>query len=133
MKKLSLVAALALGGLVACSTVAFAQDAKDGKDAKKGGRMTVEQRMERLSTELSLTDDQKPKVKALLEETAKKMGELRDLPQDERRPKFQALREEETKKMKEILKPEQFEKYQTINQRRPGGPSGDKKAEKKAE
>ena len=49
MKKLSLIAALALGGLLACSTIAMAQDAsanKDGKKGGKGGRMSIEQQME---------------------------------------------------------------------------------------
>ena len=84
MSKLSLVAAMALGGLVAFSTLAIAQDAN--KESKKGGKgmPSVEQRLERLSTGLNLTDDQKPKVKAVLEETSKKM---KDVPQDERRGK----------------------------------------------
>ena len=75
MKKLSLIAALALGGLLACSTIAMAQDTNT---PKKGGknRMSVEQRMERLSTDLNLTDAQKPKVKAVLEETQTKMQEV---------------------------------------------------------
>jgi len=123
---------MVLGGLVACS-MAIAQEA--GKESKKGkGGYSPEQRLERLTTELTLTDAQKPKVKAVLEETAKKMQGVRDLPQDQRREKFQAAREEETKKLKEILTPEQFEKYQKMAQR-PGkkGPGGEKKAEKKSE
>jgi periplasmic protein CpxP/Spy len=112
MKKLSLIAALALGGLLACSTVATAQDAP-----KKGNRMTVEQRMEKLSTDLNLTDAQKPKVKALLEDTQKKM---REVPQDERREKMPAIWEEQNKKMKEILTPEQMEKYTKLQEAEKG-------------
>ena len=87
MKKLSLIAALALGGLLAFSTIAMAQDADAKKDAKKGGknRFSAEQRLERMSADLKLTDEQKPKVKAVLEETSKGMQGLRDVPQDERR------------------------------------------------
>ncbi len=128
MNKLSLVAALALGGLLAGTTIAAAQDAP--KAGKKGGFPSIEQRMDRLSTELNLTDAQKPKVKAVLEDTDKKRQELRDVPQDQRREKMQALREEETKKMKEILTPEQFEKYQAMprgGRGGPGGPGGEKK------
>jgi Spy/CpxP family protein refolding chaperone len=131
ISKLSLAAALALGGLLACSTLASAQDAP--KEGKKGGRMGIEQRMERLSSNLNLTDAQKPKVKALLEETQKKSQELRNdtsVPAEEKRPKMRAIMEEEMKKMKEILTPEQWEKYQ---QMAPGrrGPGGDKKGENK--
>ena len=87
MKKLSLIAALALGGLLAFSTIAMAQDTDAKKDSKKGGknRYSVEQRLERMSTDLKLTDEQKPKVKTVLEETSKGMQGLRDVPQDERR------------------------------------------------
>ena len=115
MKKLSLIAAMALGGLVACSTLATAQDATNAP-AKKGGKHgfpTVEQQMERLTTQLSLTDDQKPKVKAVLEDTAKQMQAL--APED-RREKAPAIRKEQNKKMKEILTEEQFKKYREMNQ-----------------
>ena len=133
MKKLSLVAALALGGLMACSTLVTAQDAP--KDAKKGGkgRMTIEQQMERMTDKLTLTDEQKPKVKAVLEETSKKMQELRSdssLDQAARREKMQPIMEEQNKKMKAILTDDQFTKYKEMNQR---GKKGGKKAEKKSE
>jgi periplasmic protein CpxP/Spy len=124
MKKLSLMAAMALGGLVAFSMLATAQEA--GKESKKGGKggFSVEQRLDRMSSQLSLTDEQKPKVKAVLEETAKKM---KDVAPDERREKGRKIREEEMKKFKDILTPEQFTKYEQMSQR--GG--GEKKKSKK--
>jgi len=108
--------------------LATAQDAN--KEAKKGGKggYSVEQRLERMSTQLDLTDAQKPKVKAVLEETAKKM---KDVVPDERREKMRTLREEETKKLKEILTADQFKKYEEMGQRM--GKKGGKKAEKKSE
>jgi len=130
MKKFSLIAALALGGLMACSTLATAQDATTNAPAKKGGKRgySVEQRLDRMSTTLSLTDEQKPKVKAVLEETNKKM---QNLAPEERREKGRAIREEETKKMKTILTPEQFTKYQEMQHR--GKKGGEKRAEPKSE
>lgn len=139
--KLSLVAALALGGLMACASLATAQDNKDSKSGSGQGQgrrgMSVDARMERLTTELSLTDAQKPKVKAVLEETQKKMRELRDdssLSQDQRREKFTAVREDETKALKPILTPEQMEKYKNLPQqfRRGGGQGQGQGGEKKA-
>src|SRR5258707_1482126 len=108
INNISIIAAMALGGLVACSTLATAQDAP--KDAPKGkrGPPSVEQQMERMTTELTLTDEQKPKVKAVLEETSKKRQEL--APED-RRAKMPALMEEQSAKLKEILTPEQNEKW----------------------
>ena len=54
MKKLSLIAALAIGGLVACSTLATAQDSTNNVPKKGGkrGMPTVEQQMERMTTAL---------------------------------------------------------------------------------
>jgi hypothetical protein len=95
--------------------------------------MSVDARMERLTTELTLTDAQKPKVKAVLEETQKKAQGLRDLPQDERREKMTAIREEESKALKPILTPEQMEKYKNLPQQFRRGQGGEKKeGEKKA-
>ena len=127
MRKLSLIAALALGGLMACSTLATAQDTP--KDAKKGGKkgFSVEQRMEAMTTQLSLTDEQKPKVKAVLEETAKKM---KDVAPEDRQTKGREIRDEQNKKMKEILTADQFTKYQEMNQR---GKKGGKKSDTKTQ
>ena len=49
MSKLSLIAAMALGGLVACSTLATAQDSTTAPDKKKKRGFTVEQQMERMT------------------------------------------------------------------------------------
>ncbi len=120
MKKISLVAALVLGGLLACCTLAKAQDTNNPSSTtpKKGkrGMMTVEQRLERMSTELNLTDDQKPKVKAVLEDTGKQMQGLADLSQEDRRAKMKTIREDEGKKLKDILTPDQWDKFQTMMQ-----------------
>jgi protein CpxP len=110
MKKLSLIAALAIGGLIACSTLVNAQDAP-----KKGrGGYSPEQQLERMTTTLTLTDDQKPKVKAVLEETSKKMKALREdtsLDQTARREKMKPIMDDQNTKLKGILTPEQYTKY----------------------
>ena len=64
MHKLSLIAALALGSLLACTNPTSAQDTNAVKEGGRG-MMSVEARLERLSKELNLTDDRKPKVKAM--------------------------------------------------------------------
>ena len=121
MKRISLIAALAIAGLLACSTLVNAQDTSTNTNnpPKKGGRRgmpTVEQRLDRMTTALTLTDDQKPKVKAVLEATSKAMQGLSDLAPDERRTKTQSIREDETKKIKAILTPDQVEKYTQMQQ-----------------
>ena len=129
MKKLSLIAALAIGGLLVCSTVINAQDAKPAKGKGKG-RMTVEQRLDQMTKDLSLTDEQKPKVKAVLEETDKKM---QDVPRDERQAKMPEIMKERNAKLKDILTPEQFTKLQETQARKKGSGGENKKAEKKTE
>ena len=134
MNKLSLIVAMALGGLVACSTLATAQDAAP-KDAKKGGknRMTVEQQMERMTTQLNLTAEQKPKVEAVLKESSKKRQEIMNdssIDRSQMREKMQPIMEKQNEKLKGILTEEQFKKYQEMQQR---AKKGAKNAEKKSE
>jgi Spy/CpxP family protein refolding chaperone len=120
MKKVSLLAALALGGLLACSTLATAQDTttnsvpkkgEKGEKGKHGGLFSPEARLDRLSTDLTLTDAQKPKVKAVFEDSQKAM---QGVPREDMRAKMKSIREEENKKLKEILTPDQWDKYQKI-------------------
>ena len=131
MSKLSLIAAMAIGGLVACSTLVTAQDASNAPEKKEGKRgMSPEQQLERYTERLSLTDEQKPKVKAVLEDSAKKRREImKDNAQDRQamREKMQPVMEAQNKKMKEILTADQFTKYQEMIDRAKKG--GKKKAE----
>jgi periplasmic protein CpxP/Spy len=138
MHKLSLIAALALGSLVACTLTCSAQNSTDApaKSERKGGG--IHSRVDAMATQLNLTDDQKTKVTALFEEDAKKMRELRadtTLSKEERGQKARATQKEHDQKLKAILTPEQWEKWQ--QRPRPGRPAaaeGEKKAEpKKAE
>jgi hypothetical protein len=139
INKYSLIAALLLGGAVAGTSVASAQTSTN---AARGQRRApnMEQRMDRLSQELKLTDEQKPKVKAALEDMAKKRQELfsdSSVPREQRREKMQTMMADENKKMKEILNADQFEKWQKMQaemrQRRPnaGANSAAPKAEPK--
>ena len=128
--KFRLIATMALGALLACGTAVMAQDNKEGKGGKRGG-MSAEERLKRMDEALTLTDAQKPKVKAALEDTQTKMQEARSAPQDERQEKMQSIRTEEGKKMKEILTPEQFTKYEEMRPMRGGKKGGEKKDDKK--
>jgi Spy/CpxP family protein refolding chaperone len=84
--------------------------------------------------DLNLTDDQKAKMKANMEEMQKQMKALREdatLKEEDKRAKFKALREANQAKIKEILTPEQFEKFQKrMQEHRPMGPKGEKGGDK---
>jgi Spy/CpxP family protein refolding chaperone len=122
---------MALGGLVACSMLAAAQDASNPPEKKSGKRgLSVDQQMEKYTEELKLTDEQKPKVKTVLEDTMKKRREFfRDssLDQEQKRAKFREVTEAQDKKMKEILTADQFKKYKEMNEKMKKG--GKKRAE----
>jgi len=93
---------------------------EEQRKAREEGLKAGKRRKEVLES-LKLTDEQKPKVKAVLEEQDKK---LQGVPREERRDKMREMRPEMSKKMKEILTPEQFTKYEQM--RGPGGKGGGK-------
>jgi len=125
INKASLVAVLVLGGLLVGSTCALAQADGDKKGGGKRNMPTAEERLARIDEAVKLTDEQKPKVKAVLEDTAKA---IRDVPQDQRREKMGEIMAEQDKKLKDILTPEQYEKYKAMPR---GGRGGKKEADKK--
>jgi Spy/CpxP family protein refolding chaperone len=134
LNKTLMIAALVAGSVFAADIAVRAQDSTNTPPA--GGPPGGGQRgrggpsIEMLTTNLSLTADQIPKVKAALDEQRQKMGELRnETDQQVRRTKMQALRTDMTAKMKEILTAEQFAKYEkmgpgTRGNRPPGGAPG---------
>ena len=90
--------------------------------------------MTRFTEELSLTDEQKPKIKAALEESQKKRQEIfadSSLSREQRMEKMRPITEEQDKKFKEILKPDQYAKYEKLRdemrRNRGGGQGGEKK------
>ena len=140
LTKISLVAAAVLGGLIAFSNMAIAQDTgKDaGKDAKKGkgARMTIEQQMEKWTKDLDLKDDQKPKFKEALEDSQKKMRELRQdssLDRAQQREKMQTIIQDQDKAIKKILTDDQYKKYEEKmkedRKKKKGGFGGGKKSD----
>jgi periplasmic protein CpxP/Spy len=132
MHKVSLMAALAAGALIAFSPVLRAEDTKpEGRPSGQGPRAGMaKERLAKMAEELKLTAEQKTKVEAVLKEQGEKMRGMKDATPEERRAKGKALREETTKKMKEILTPEQYEKWLKLREqgpqgRKPGAPKKD--------
>jgi Spy/CpxP family protein refolding chaperone len=126
INKLSM-AMMAAASLLAASPAVYAQTNSTGGGAApaapgRAPRMTVDQRLEALNKELTLTDEQKPKVKAALEEQNTAMTAARNADATERQTKAKAARDEFTKKMKEVLTPEQYKKFEAMPQ--PGRRNG---------
>ena len=98
---------------------------EEQRPAGRGG-MNSEARLERLKTELSLSDAQVKKIAELDKENAEKMKdqapmsreEMEQLTQEQRtamRERFQKMREDYNAKMKTILTEEQQKKYEEMN------------------
>jgi protein CpxP len=135
--KSMIIAALVVGNLLAWNPALRAAETNTPPSAPATGAPPAGQRpqgfrgpsLDQIAQQLELTDEQKAKVKPILEAQAQKMRELRDdtsLSPEDRRPKMQSIREETTAQMKAVLTPDQFEKWQKMAQRnrRPGGPGG---------
>ncbi len=103
---------LAFLGLVS-TTFLVAEEKPAEKGQGKGG-LTVEQILEKWTTDLSLTKDQVPKIKVILEETKKNRDALKDVAPEERKEKFKAIMEEQATKVKPILTAEQLKGYEKM-------------------
>ena len=123
LNKISWMAALALGGLIASGTVAQAQEKKEVKPEpkpaiKEGSKPTARQdRLTVLSETLKLTDEQKEKLKPILEEETKQVKALREdqsLARDARMAKYKEIREAIHTKVKPLLNAEQLEKWEKM-------------------
>jgi hypothetical protein len=127
INQLGFVWLLAVALLLASAPSGFSQGAQNSSTNLqyrfKNGRamLTAAQRFDQFKTELKLTDDQKPKVKAILEDTSKK---IQDMLKDPNRPKsiWGTVMATEFDKLKAILTSEQLETYKNLPVDRPGGP-----------
>jgi Spy/CpxP family protein refolding chaperone len=133
--------ALAVGGLLALGMAANAADTANTPPSTPpagtpppglppgGPGMRGQGGFDFIAKQLNLTDDQKPKVKAILEDQRKKMGELRQdttLSNEDKMAKRKTIQDSTATQMKAILTAEQFEKWQAMQSKmrphRPGGP-----------
>ena len=139
--KTMLIAALAAGSLLVWSPALRAGDTNTPPSTPPAGAPPAGQRppgmrggptLDQLAQQLKLTDDQKAKVKPILEARDQKMRDLRGdtgLTPEDRRAKMKALRDDMVTQMKAVLTPEQFDKWQKMSSagmrdRRNGPPPG---------
>jgi periplasmic protein CpxP/Spy len=133
--KMTLIAALAVGGLLMLSPALRADDATNTPPSTPpaGGPPPGDRgpgmrgrgpNIDMIAQRLNLTDDQKPKVKAIFEDQQSKMRDLwqnQDLSREDRMAKMRAIHEDTLTKMKAVLTADQFQKFQEMRPRR-GGP-----------
>src|SRR5580765_6271573 len=106
--------------LVLCGFMVSVATAQDTKAAPRRGA-NIDQRIEQLDKELTLTADQKTKLKGYFEGERKKMQEMRadtSLTREQRQEKMKASREDLNKEMKSVLTADQFTKWEKDAEKR---------------
>lgn len=132
--KYTLVAVLA-GFALAISSAALraSDDAPPPPPPSKG--QSAEARIEKLKTELGLTDEQTTKIKAILFDETAALKALRDdssVDRKDKREKMMELRKTYREKIEAVLTAEQKAKFEKLasERRGPGGPEGERKKKK---
>ena len=116
--------ALAMCSAVLCSVPMMAQGGGGGGR----GMMTPEARVAAIDKAVTLTDDEKTKITALLTDDAKKMADLRASQDPDMRTKMTAMRTDENAQIKALLTDDQKTKFDEMEARmrehRHDGPDG---------
>jgi Spy/CpxP family protein refolding chaperone len=113
MKKISLVAAVALSMCLFAAQISHAQAQGNGDKAQKL------EKLEALSKQLNLTPEQKVKLFPILKAEAPKLQAIKDntsLTGMQKLEQIRALHEQTAPEVKAILTPAQYEQLQTIRQ-----------------
>jgi len=121
MKKLNLIVTTLM--VVALSSAGFSQGSSAAQDdqqrqAKSGETrhqemMTPEAMLDHLSTELSLTEEQRTKIKPIADDVYKQMDKVRQdssIPEQERREKMRQIHQNALSQVKPILTTDQQKK-----------------------
>ncbi|HEV2438198.1 MAG TPA: hypothetical protein VG077_19575 [Verrucomicrobiae bacterium] len=142
--RMTLIAALAVGSLLTLSPALRADDATNTPPSTPpaGGPPPGDRgpgmrgrgpNIDMIAQRLNLTDDQKPKVKEILEGQRQQMRAVwqqgQDLSREDRMAKMKSIREDTNAKLKAVLTADQFEQWQKMESRMrgprnrpPGGP-----------
>lgn len=117
--KLLSVTTLLAATMFSASPLTRAADNDDKKPSteRPNRRANAEERLNKFAKEANLSDEQKQKVKGILDQEQAKMRELRQdtaLSQEDRRTKMRDLRKETDAKVKAVLKDDQYEKWEKM-------------------
>ncbi len=131
MKYLRIVSLVVLCAAVVFSLAAVAQDqgAPGGQPQARRGPMSAQDRLDMMSKELNLTDDQKAKIKPILDNEQKQVQDLRadtSLSREDMMTKRRDIMKKTNDDIKAVLNDDQKKKFDEMMQRRrgPGGPPG---------
>jgi protein CpxP len=129
--KMTLMYATAILAVLAGSTAVYAQMGPQQGGGPwghgPGQPMTAEQRLQRMTRQLSLTDAQQQLIKPILENEAKQMQSLQEdstLSQQDRTSKMMQIRQGTSEQIKPILNADQQQKYEQMMSRQGRDRSG---------
>ena len=118
MKRSNIIVLSIMALLLSFGLTALAQEGK-GEWQGKGRPMmqTPEERLDSLAKQLNLTDDQKAKVKTILQTEFDKMKALREnqsLSREDRRDQMMSIRKSTDDAIKAVLNPDQLKKFEEM-------------------
>jgi Spy/CpxP family protein refolding chaperone len=122
---MSKVGKLLAAALLLTGAIALAQDSDQSVPAQPGTRYDqrrrdrAEDRLRRMSKELNLTDDQKEKVKPILQDEAQQMKSVQadnSLTAQQRRKKMREIHKTFEPQVQAVLTPEQRDKLKNMKQ-----------------
>ena len=129
--------ALCFAGLLffTCSFAARAQDTGTQQaNPQAQAQMHHRSRLEWLSKELNLTDEQKTKVKPILEDEGKQVKAAREdtsLSQEQKHDKMKQIHETTNSQINDILTPDQQKKFSELKEQQKAHQEGTKPEEPK--
>jgi Spy/CpxP family protein refolding chaperone len=101
----------ARAGVVALCSAALCTVPMMAQGGGGGMRMTSDQRVAAVDKAVTLTDDQKVKIKAIYEADMKKMADMRAAQDPDMRTKMMAMRADENTQIKALLTDDQKPKF----------------------
>ncbi len=129
--KRNLLYGVVIVAVLAGSAVVYAQMGQDQGSGQwghgQGQPMTADERLQRMTKQLNLSDAQQQQIKPILENESKQMQSLREdssLSQQDRWSKMTQIRQEMASQIKPILNADQQQKFELMMNRRGRGPGG---------
>jgi len=125
MMKKNFVHAAVIFAVLAASTAVYAQMGQGEGQAQGGGQWghgqgqppTAEQRLQRMTQQLNLSEAQQQQIKPILENESKQTQALREdssLSQQDRMTKMMAIRQDSASQIKPILNADQLKQYEEM-------------------
>ena len=124
MKMMTFRKCAARVGVVALCSAALCTVPMMAQGGGGGMRMTSDQRVANLDKAVTLTDDQKVKVKAIYDADQKKMQDLMAAQDPDMRTKMMAMRQDEHTQIRTLLTDDQKTKFDAMPQGRGAGGGG---------